>query len=153
MKHTLESFLFLVIATSAASGLENPYEAGSFEVGDASYGSLLVPGLDHNLEIWAPNAEGNFPVAYFLTGFAGKLNCLSMTSPLSRDSDFLLGLVEPKAQSILLEHIASHGFVVVSPWVRFAWPSSQYDAKWLIDVDKWVQDNIEQKLHNDGSSY
>lgn len=65
---------------------------------------------------------------------------------------FLLGLVDPRLHSEVLSHIASHGFVVVSPYLSFGLPTSQYHAEWMIGVDAWVNKNLEDSLHNDGSS-
>ncbi len=67
-------FSVILMAQGFGQNLDNPYEAGPYEVKRTSVISILNPGLDHNIEIWAPNVEGMFPVVYFMSGVGGKEN-------------------------------------------------------------------------------
>ncbi len=86
--------------------------------------------ISHNLHIWSPTEAGNFPLVYALTGFAG--------------------LVDPATESIVFSHIASHGFVVVSPHKYFTLATSQYHAEWLVKIDAWAQENLVEELQQKG---
>ena len=88
----------------------NPYERGPHTVGHATFWSWSISNwdLDHNLGVWVPEASGNFPVVYFNVGVAG--------------------LIPPSFYSILLDHIASHGFVVISPFTYTSIPTFEYKA-------------------------
>ena len=46
--------------------------------------------------------------------------------------------------------IASHGYIVMDPWVILSNPVNNYQAEWLVGVQEWVEDNLEGKLHGDG---
>ena len=49
-----------------------------------------------------------------------------------------------------LFRIASHGYIVMDPWVILSNPVNNYQAEWLVGVQEWVEDNLEDKLHADG---
>ena len=63
---------------------------------------------------------------------------------------FLLGLIDPATESEVFSHIASHGFIVVSPHKLLTLPTSQYDATWLVKIDEWCQTNLVQELKEIG---
>ena len=42
--------------------------------------------------------------------------------------------------------MASHGFVVISPFTYYSLPTSQYNAEWMNHVDNWSQKNLQNKL-------
>ena len=55
--------------------------------------------------------------------------------------------------SILLDHIASHGFVVISPFTYTSIPTFEYKAEWMEKVDQWAQENLINKIKNEGVIY
>ena len=63
---------------------------------------------------------------------------------------FLSGLIDPATESEVFSHIASHGFIVVSPHKLLTLPTSQYDATWLVKIDEWCQTNLVQELKEIG---
>ena len=67
-----KSFMFLIFLFTIQALAFDPYERGSYEVKHVTYYSLLTSGLDKDLGIYAPDAEGNFPVIYFLSGLGGN---------------------------------------------------------------------------------
>ena len=64
-------YFLLVLIASLASAQNSPYDEGPYKVGHFSVIGFNNPGLERNIEIWAPDVEGEFPVIYFLSGFAG----------------------------------------------------------------------------------
>jgi hypothetical protein len=67
----------------------DPFVAGPFAVNHTSYLSPLTLFLDTNLDVYAPNATGAFPVFYFITGFGGTFQ--KMSAPLDgQRSDLLI---------------------------------------------------------------
>ena len=83
--------------------------------------------------VWVPEASGKFPVVYFNVGVAG--------------------LIPPGFYSILLSHIASHGFVVVSPFTFTSLPTSEYNAEWMSKVDNWAEDHLLDKIKSEGTYF
>ena len=67
-----KSLMFLIFLFTIQALAFDPYEKGQYEVKHVTYYSLLTSGLDKDLGIYAPNAEGNFPVIYFLSGLGGN---------------------------------------------------------------------------------
>ena len=61
--------LFCVLGAFGSN--QFPYETGPYAVRQASYGSIFNSELDHYLKVWAPDAEGEFPLVYHFTGLAG----------------------------------------------------------------------------------
>ena len=57
-----------------------------------------------------------------------------------------LDLVDPNTEFTVLSHMASHGFVVISPFTYYSLPTSQYNAEWMNHVDNWSQKNLQNKL-------
>ena len=51
---------------------DDPFAPGPLQVNESAYYQIINPSLDHNLNVFAPNEPGSFPVYYFITGFAGK---------------------------------------------------------------------------------
>ena len=75
---TLNSFITVFLLSYycnsfwAASALVNyPFDEGPFVVNQTDFYRLVNPTIDLNLGVFAPNEPGNFPVLYFVTGFAG----------------------------------------------------------------------------------
>ena len=49
--------------------------------------------------------------------------------------------------------MASHGFVVISPFTYYSLPTSQYNAEWMNHVDNWSQKNLQNKLVEEEGKY
>lgn len=73
-------FLLLALAVSStksvpfedvSSRITDPFENGEFPVSHTIYRQVTSLSLDTNLDVYAPNSTGNFPVFYFVTGFGG----------------------------------------------------------------------------------
>ena len=65
----------------------------------------------------------------------------------------MVGLIPPGFYSILLSHIASHGFVVVSPFTFTSLPTSEYNAEWMSKVDNWAEDHLLDKIKSEGTYF
>lgn len=57
---------------------EKLFSLGDLPVNHTTFYHVTTLLLDTNLEVYAPNAPGNFPVVYFLTGITGTLNSFSI---------------------------------------------------------------------------
>lgn len=75
-------FLILLLASAALAKnvfLEedalgkfiDPFVPGDLPVNHTAYRQALTLFLDTNIDVYAPNVPGNFPVFYFVTGFGG----------------------------------------------------------------------------------
>lgn len=53
--------------------LIDPFVPGDLPVNHTAYRQALSLFLDTNIDVYAPNASGNFPVLYFATGFGGMI--------------------------------------------------------------------------------
>merc|ERR1719347_899679 len=51
-----------------------------------------------------------------------------------------------------MKRIASHGYIVMDPWVLISNPNDNYQGEWLAIVQEWVEEKLEDKLHGDGFS-
>ena len=64
-----------LLATSAAVSIENravdPFVPGQYPVNYTAFQQIINPFVDLNVDVYAPNAPGDFPVMYFITGFGG----------------------------------------------------------------------------------
>jgi len=127
------SIAALLALNSGAFGLptdqSGPWAAGPFEPRHKFYNRFLINELDHELDVWAPDGPGTFPVIYFLGGLGG--------------------IIPGIAYDTVMKRIASHGYIVMDPWVILSNPSDNYGAEWLVGVQEWVEDNLEDKLHGD----
>ena len=65
MKQAILISIFLSICNADF----NPYEVGPHQVKTAEISKWEV---SHTLHVWSPDTEGDFPLVYGLTGFAGK---------------------------------------------------------------------------------
>jgi hypothetical protein len=66
----------ICLESAVALSLENraivdPFSPGSYPVNSSLFAQIINPFLDLNLDVFAPNAPGNFPVLYFITGLGG----------------------------------------------------------------------------------
>jgi hypothetical protein len=68
-KSCLVVFIALASLTAMVDALFNPYKEGHYERKTVTVGQGHVNGLDFELRVAAPLAEGNFPAIYFLGGF------------------------------------------------------------------------------------
>ena len=88
-------------------GRYNPFIPGDLPVNHTSFLSPLTLFLDTNLDVYAPNAPGAYPLFYLITGLGGKKIILSskqLTMNLfnrNRTIWFLLGIAEPDSLSWL----------------------------------------------------
>ena len=144
-------FSLLVILLPLVNCNFMPYESGPYVVKQRKYGEILNWELDHTLKVWVPDSEGTFPLVYHLTGLAGEYECEKNNLFQKTKHDFILDLTDPDTEYEVLEHIASHGYVVVSPYTYFALPSSQYKAEWMNGINEWVERNLQNNLIKDGN--
>merc|ERR1719312_445041 len=107
-----------------------PWEEGAFTPKYKFYNGFLINGLSHELDVWAPDDEGTFPVVYLLGGLGG--------------------LIPGIAYDDVMKRIVSSGYIVMAPWVMLSSPEDNFAAEWLVGVQDWVEENLEAKLHHDG---
>ena len=62
----------------------------------------------------------------------------------------ILGLVDPNFYSRMMNHISSHGFVILSPYKWIGYPGTEYKAEWMEKFESWAKENLLQKLLSDG---
>ena len=70
------ALFFMLISVLSVALAENkaydPFLPGDYPVNYTSILGPLTLFLDTNIDVFAPNAPGNFPVLYFFSGLAGK---------------------------------------------------------------------------------
>merc|ERR1711970_283190 len=123
-------YLCLLLARLTYVSLLDPWNDGPFQTKHKLYNGFLNNGLDHELDVWAPNGAGSFPVIYFLGGLGG--------------------IIPGIAYDTVMKGIASHGFIVLDPWAVVSNPVNNYEAEWLVSVQEWVEIHLEDRLHGDG---
>lgn len=64
--------------------LMDPFVPGDLLVNHTAYRQVLNLFLDTNIDVYAPNATGNFPVLYFATGFGGMFSYTALKEPPMR---------------------------------------------------------------------
>ncbi|EFX74152.1 hypothetical protein DAPPUDRAFT_109234 [Daphnia pulex] len=109
------------------SRLIDPFIPGDYAINHTAYRQALTLFLDTNIDVYAPNSTGNFPVFYFITGFGG--------------------IVPAEAHTLLLSQIASHGIVVVAVW-KLGSPETSFDPAWFETTVDFVENRLENSLHN-----
>lgn len=67
----LLSIAGLFVTIVVVAGVNDVYQPGPYEVNRKLYFGLFNFGLDHDVDVWGPAAEGTFPVIYFIPGLAG----------------------------------------------------------------------------------
>ena len=117
----LRSIVLSLILISSVKSID-PYSNGPHDVQEKTYYRILTNGLDHTLVAWVPNTSGSFPIVYFNPGVGG--------------------MVPGWFYSMMAKHLASHGFVVLSPFALITTPIFEYKAEWLVQVDQWAQSNL-----------
>jgi len=125
-------FVILLLACVAYSTQLDPWTDGPFQPKHKLYNGFLNNGLNHELDVWAPDDAGKFPVIYFLGGLGG--------------------IIPGIAYDTAMRSIASHGYIVLDPWAIVSNPVSNYEAEWLVEVQAWVEEHLEERLHGDGFS-
>ena len=64
---------FLLSLPPLALGTTDPYSSGPYHVRSVSFSSSdLSPALERNVDVWAPNVEGTFPLLFFQGGSGGS---------------------------------------------------------------------------------
>merc|ERR1712013_162574 len=109
--HTMLSSILILLAFGVfASTSDGPWEAGPFQPKHKFYNRFLINGLDHELDVWAPDGAGTFPVIYFLGGLGG--------------------IIPGIAYDTVMKRIASHGCIVMDPWVLISNPNDTDTFLW-----------------------
>ncbi|KAK9146596.1 hypothetical protein Sjap_006499 [Stephania japonica] len=96
-----------------------------FELGSFSVEALKLKKLEHGcpspLLILSPKVDGQYPVLVFINGFGLE------------NSDY----------TVLLTHVASHGFIVAAPQVWTITPSFDYgEMDCVVNVTNWLSDGL-----------
>ena len=65
------SLLFLLPMVLQSTRGQDIYQPGPYSVQHELYLSIFSIGLDHNIDVWAPDGPGEFPVIFFVPGFTG----------------------------------------------------------------------------------
>lgn len=128
MPITLVYFLLILMPSSLMAF--DPYVPGDHKVNHKTFYSLLTWELDHNLAVWAPDSAGKYPVLLFNSGLGG--------------------LIDANFYSQMMEHIASHGFIILAPYKWIGFPQSEYQAQWMVEILQWAEENLHQKLSENG---
>ncbi|XP_057366130.1 uncharacterized protein LOC130686987 [Daphnia carinata] len=134
---TIRNFLVLLLVTLVVAKnipdkdddlgrLIEPFGPGEFAINHTAYRQALNLFLDTNVDVYAPNATGNFPVIYFITGFGG--------------------IVPAEGHTLLLTQMASHGYVVVCVW-KLGSPEDSFDPAWFEAAVEFVETRLESNLH------
>jgi len=111
----------------------DPYVLGELPVNYTEFLSPLTLFLDTNIDVYAPNAPGTFPVLYLITGFGGVIPGFFYKQ--------------------FLTHIASHGFVAVGVW-QLSSPVASFNATWMDHTIQFVEGRLQNSLiRNHGKKY
>merc|ERR1719184_658956 len=124
------SWILLSLLAHVSGAQSGPWEEGPFQPKHKFYNRFLINGLNHELDVWAPDGPGTFPVIYFLGGLGG--------------------IIPGIAYDTVMKRIASYGYIVMDPWILISNPNDNYQGEWLATVQEWVEENLEEKLHGDG---
>ena len=68
--------LFSSIEQSVNERLSTSADAVEYQVNYTSFRQVINPFLDTNLDVYAPNAAGSFPVLYLITGVGGDIKLI-----------------------------------------------------------------------------
>lgn len=115
-------FLLLLAASLSVGAVPDYFLPGPHAVDYKHVNREILGSLDHQLDVYAPHAAGDFPVFLFLSG----VTCMAP------------GFV----YSDLHKHLASWGYVVVTPWSIIHSTMDTYRAEWVDPVLKWVEKNL-----------
>ncbi|CAG7832824.1 unnamed protein product [Allacma fusca] len=111
--------------------LFNPYEEGPYEVLFKHY-DWHDTGLEKNLDVFAPNGSGPFPLIFYSNSLASNLD--PATSVVT-----------------VLNHIASWGFVILAPW-KLNWNIGEnYKVDYVLHTLSYAQRGVEEDLRKQGA--
>ncbi|XP_068212261.1 uncharacterized protein [Palaemon carinicauda] len=125
--------IVLVLSVIYASGNQaviDPYLAGPHEVKDYFLMSKDTGLTEVELNAWSPLSPGIYPILYFLDGLAMNIPGIAYT-------DFL-------------SHIASHGFLVVTPFVTATTSKPSEKVPYFRAILEWAEVNLQDLLHENG---
>ncbi len=71
---SMTAIAFFTLVNLFFTSAQEIYQPGPFTVQHTIYLSLFNVGLDHNVDVWAPDGSGEFPVVFFIPGFTGTPN-------------------------------------------------------------------------------
>lgn len=152
----IRNFLVLLLVTAVIAKnipdedddlgrLVDPFGEGEFAINHTAYRQALNLFLDTNIDVYAPNATGNFPVIYFITGLGGIVTYSSCWYECKTLITLISGIVPAEAHTLLLTQMASHGFVVVSVW-KLGSPEDSFDPAWFEAAVEFVETRLENSL-------
>merc|ERR550539_1101587 len=111
LKHLSSLLVFQISISECLEARTDPWSRGPYSTEHKLYFPQLNAGLDHQVDVWAPDAAGTFPIVY---NFGG------------------LGSILPgDVYSDTMKQVASHGIVVVQAWALFSTPATNYQAEWV----------------------
>nr|XP_027215328.1 chlorophyllase-1, chloroplastic-like [Penaeus vannamei] len=109
----------------------DPNQPGPHDLIHFRVKALYTAGLNQSLDVWVPSSPGEYPLMYFLDGFA-------MGTP-------------PAAYAQVLSHVASHGVVVVAPWAM-TMETPEHKLPSLITTMAWAEGQLVEKMVQHGVS-
>lgn len=122
--------LLLGSVSSKPTATTDPYSPGPLEVKM----NFLLPqttGLSGvELNILTPMTAGNYPVLYFLDGLAMSIPAIAYNKVLS--------------------HMASHGFLVVTPFLTALTSKPSEKLPYFRNILDWAEVNMQDVLHESG---
>jgi len=121
-------YIFAVLPSQAV----DPWSDGPYQPDHKTYHGFMNNGLGKELEVYFPDAAGTFPTVYFLGGLGGVMPAIGYDT--------------------VMKHVASHGIVVLGMWGLVTNPGDNYNAEWLVDLQEWVNINLDGRLHGDGAN-
>jgi len=115
-------FFLLFLLPLSVSSLPDTFLPGPYTVDHVHFNKEIFGSLDHAIEVYAPNTPGPKPVFMFFTGLSGA--------------------APGWAYSTLLKHVASFGYVVISPWAIVYNPADSYKADWVQPLLDWSAEHL-----------
>ncbi|XP_043238699.1 chlorophyllase-2-like [Amphibalanus amphitrite] len=123
--------LLAALAVSGALAAFDPYVAGPYTAGHLLIGAASQTGLPTDVSVYVPDgAAGNFPVIIFLTEFQDT--------------------VPAEIQEVMLQRVASHGFLVITPWSLTESGGPTERAIKLVDVMAWIHSTLPDYITQNG---
>jgi len=122
----LSCFILLFVVTNSV----DPWTNGPYTPKHKLILATFYEDLDHQLDVWAPDAKGKFPVILNLSGMGG--------------------IFPGDMYHNMFTQLASHGVVIIQPWALLSNPTENYHAEWLLNVIEWVKAHMQKYLHTAG---
>lgn len=113
-----------------ATTVSSVFQRGDLKVESFTVENSAISSLTPSLFVVTPTEEGKYPVIQFHNGF------------LCRNTSY----------SQLLEHIASHGFIVAAPQSKFTLSGTK-QIQYLAEVTNWLADGLQQELDSYNNVY